>query len=246
MCREGPSRLMIVDDEAEIRGMLADFLTHEGYVVGAASGGAELDDALASGEPDLILLDVSMPGEDGLSIARRMKASRSTPIIMLSSLGDTVDRIVGLEVGADDYISKPFDIRELRARVRAVLRRGDSAPRHAEAAAAPSASSDLVPFGEAMLSIADRPLVGRDGELVTLTPMEFDMVETFLRFPNRVISRDRLAAPVASGAPCPLDRAVDIRVTRIRKKIETDPRRPRIIRTVRGAGYIYVPKSVPA
>jgi two-component system OmpR family response regulator len=244
MCREGPSRLMIVDDEAEIRGMLADFLTHEGYVVGAAADGAELDDALAAGEPDLILLDVAMPGEDGLSIARRMKASRSTPIIMLSALGDPVDRIVGLEVGADDYIAKPFDIRELRARVRAMLRRGDREPRQAEAA--PGASADLVPFGEAMLSVADRTLIGRDGELVTLTPMEFDMVETFLRFPNRVISRDRLAAPVAPDAPCPLDRAVDIRVTRIRKKIETDPRRPRIIRTVRGAGYIYVPKPAPA
>ncbi|MCO5160420.1 MAG: response regulator [Mesorhizobium sp.] len=246
MRHEGPSRLMIVDDEPEIRGMLADFLAHEGYVVGAASGGAELDDALAAGEPDLILLDVAMPGEDGLSIARRVKASRTTPIIMLSALGDTVDRIVGLEVGADDYIAKPFDVRELRARVRAVLRRGDRAVRQPEPPAAATASADLVPFGEAMLSISDRTLIGRDGELVTLTPTEFDMVETFLRFPNRVLSRDRLAAPVTPDAPCPLDRAVDIRVTRIRKKIEADPHCPRIIRTVRGAGYIYVPKPAPA
>ncbi|MFH1794086.1 MAG: response regulator [Pseudomonadota bacterium] len=246
MRREGPSRLMIVDDEAEIRGMLADFLTREGYVVGAASGGAELDDALAAGEPDLILLDVAMPGEDGLSIARRMKASRTTPIIMLSALGDTVDRIVGLEVGADDYIAKPFDIRELRARVRAALRRSDPASRQSETTVAPSGSTNLVPFGEAMLSIAERTLVGRDGEFVALTPTEFDMVETFLRFPNRVLSRDRLASPITPDAPCPLDRAVDIRVTRIRKKIETDPRHPRIIRTVRGAGYIYVPKPTPA
>lgn len=116
MRHEGPSRLMIVDDEAEMRGMLANLLSGDGYLVDAASGGAELDDALASREPDLILLDVAMPGEDGLSIARRVKASRATPIIMLSALGDTVDRIVGLEVGADDYIAKPFDIGELRAR----------------------------------------------------------------------------------------------------------------------------------
>lgn len=246
MRHEGPSRLMIVDDEAEMRGMLADLLSGDGYLVDAASGGAELDDALASREPDLILLDVAMPGEDGLSIARRVKASRATPIIMLSALGDTVDRIVGLEVGADDYIAKPFDIGELRARVRAVLRRGDQASPPPEEPAAPGASTDLVPFGEAILSLANRTLIGRDGELVTLTPTEFDMVETFLRFPNRVLSRDRLAAPISPEAPCPLDRAVDIRVTRIRKKIEADPRRPRTIRTVRGAGYIYVPKLPPA
>ena len=246
MRHEGPSRLMIVDDEAEMRGMLADLLSGDGYLVDAASGGAELDDALASREPDLILLDVAMPGEDGLSIARRVKASRATPIIMLSALGDTVDRIVGLEVGADDYIAKPFDIGELRARVRAVLRRGEQPSAPPEEPATPGASTDLVPFGEAMLSLANRTLIGREGELVALTPTEFDMVETFLRFPNRVLSRDRLAAPISPEAPCPLDRAVDIRVTRIRKKIEADPRRPRTIRTVRGAGYIYVPKLPPA
>lgn len=246
MRHEGPSRLMIVDDEAEMRGMLADLLSGDGYLVDAASGGAELDDALASREPDLILLDVAMPGEDGLSIARRVKASRATPIIMLSALGDTVDRIVGLEVGADDYIAKPFDIGELRARVRAVLRRGEQASPPPEEPAVPGVSTDLVPFGEAMLSLANRTLIGRDGELVALTPTEFDMVETFLRFPNRVLARDRLATPISPEAPCPLDRAVDIRVTRIRKKIEADPRRPRTIRTVRGAGYIYVPKLPPA
>jgi two-component system OmpR family response regulator len=243
MQRNNNARLLVVDDEAEMRGMVADFLVQDGYQVSPCANGHEMDAALAQDDCDLIVLDVSMPGEDGLSIARRLKARGSTPIIMLSALDDIVDRVCGLEVGADDYVTKPFDLRELRSRIRAVLRRGQPAAVAPKPAASRPAGRNLAPFGKVWLDLDRQNLIDADGNPSPLTPTEFELLATFARNPNRVLSRDQMTDPIESRDPSSLDRAIDIRVTRIRKKVERDPANPRVIRTVRGVGYIYVPPS---
>lgn len=233
------ARLVVVDDEAEIRAMVADYLGKNGFAVRRCASGKELDTALASGPADLVVLDVSMPGEDGISIARRLRASTKTSIIMLTGSDDVVDRIVGLEVGADDYLTKPFDLRELRARIRAVLRRGGVVvPENGVVA---NASGRLVPFGKVSLDLERHCLVDCKGETHRLTASEFDMLSVFAANPNRVISRERLLDTGGAADDEPFDRAIDIRIARIRKKIETDPATPQVIKTIRGAGYIYVP-----
>lgn len=231
-----PARVIIVDDEAEIRSMIADYLARDGYSVCRCGSGAELDAILESGPADLIVLDVSLPGEDGISIARRLRAAGSTPIIMLTALDDIVDRIVGLEVGADDYLTKPFDLRELRARVRAVLRRAATS---AETPPAGDAET-LVSFGKVCLDPDRHCLIDREGTCQRLTATEFDLLLAFAENPNRVMSRQQLL-DTSRSQDDPFDRSIDIRITRIRKKVELDASKPRVIRTVRGAGYIYVP-----
>ncbi|MEW9835228.1 response regulator [Mesorhizobium marinum] len=238
--------IAIVDDEPDVLSMLADALRRDGFEVVCCASAADLDDALDTGAPDLLVLDVNMPGEDGISIARRLRATRQLPIIMLTALADTIDRVVGLEVGADDYVTKPFDPRELGARVRAVLRRA----RHMKETQ-PAERQDAVPqkarpgavacFGEAFLDLDARCLVDRQGSPMAITATEFELLSTFARHPNTVLTRDRLLGDAAAhGASC-CDRAIDIRVTRIRKRIEVNPTRPQIIRTVRSVGYVYVP-----
>jgi DNA-binding response OmpR family regulator len=234
------ARLVVVDDEPDIRAMVADYLGRDGCTVYCCASGPELDAVLESGPADLVVLDVSMPGEDGLSIARRLRASGSTPIIMLTALDDVVDRIVGLEVGADDYLTKPFDLRELRARVRAVLRRVASTP--GDAPETPSANRDLAPFGKVRLDLEGHCLVDGEGKTERLTATEFDLLKTFAENPNRVMSRERLL-DTTFGRDDPFDRSIDIRIARIRKKVELDAAKPQVIRTVRGAGYIYVPSQ---
>jgi DNA-binding response OmpR family regulator len=222
--------------------MVADYLNGQGFSARAASGGAALDSIMPDFPPDLILLDVNMPQEDGLSVARRLRAARDIPVIMVTAADDVVDRIVGLEVGADDYVTKPFDLRELKARIRAVLRRG--AARQAETvAAAPSEPQEplSVSFGRMTVDRAGRRLLGPDGAEEAVTAMEFDLIEAFLDNPYRVLSRDRLLDLAHRKNDDPFDRSVDIRITRLRKKIEEDPSKPQTIKTVRGAGYIYSP-----
>lgn len=237
-----PARLIIVDDEVDIRAMVADYLARDGYAVSRCANGVEFDAVLQAGPADLVILDVSMPGEDGISIARRIRAAGMTPIIMLTAMDDVVDRIVGLEVGADDYLPKPFDLRELRARIRAVLRRGGSASQVVAGDSAANAADDaLVPFGKVFLDLGRHCLVDREGTDQRLTATEFDLLQSFARNPNRVMSRERLLDDACRRNEDPFDRSIDIRVTRIRKKIEVDPSKPQVIRTVRGAGYIYAP-----
>lgn len=232
------ARLIVVDDEPGIRAMVADYLGRDGYSVCRCASGTELDAVLKSGPADLVVLDVSMPGEDGISIARRLRAAGTTPIIMLTALDDVVDRVVGLEVGADDYLTKPFDVRELRARVRAVLRRGGVA---AETGCASGLAQGLIPFGKTSLDAERHCLVDRDGGIQRLTASEFDLLTTFAKNPNRVLARDQLLECRSGRDGDPFDRAIDIRIARIRKKIEADPAKPQAIKTVRSAGYMYVP-----
>ncbi len=231
--------LIVVDDEPGLREMVAEYLGRHGFMVRTASGGEELDSCLAAGPADMLVLDVNMPGEDGFSIARRIRATSSMPILMLTAANDIVDRVVGLEMGADDYLTKPFDLRELRARLRTVLRR--SAP----AAAAPPATpepprANQVRFGDAILDLDSHHLT-LHGADVPLTTMEFDLLQVFARNPNRVLAREQLLDLGNRGGNEPFDRSIDVRVTRIRRKIETDPAKPAIIQTVRGAGYMFVP-----
>jgi len=217
--------------------MVAEYLDRDGYAVVSCASGDELDAVLESGAMDLVLLDVNMPGEDGLSIARRLRGGSQLPIIMLTARDDIVDRVVGFEVGADDYLTKPFDLRELRARVRAMLRRAAAASR----ASVQAANVSLVPFGKVWLDLEAHCLRAAGGAEVRLTSSEFNLLAAFARAPNRVLSRDQLMEFAPGSDRDPFDRAIDIRVTRIRKKIEVEPTKPQVIRTVRNAGYIYVP-----
>jgi DNA-binding response OmpR family regulator len=236
-------RLVVVDDEPGILSLVSDYLAKDGYAVAKCRCGAELDRQLESGWPDLVILDVSLPGEDGFSIARRLRAARPTPIIMLTGLHDIVDRIVGLEVGADDYLTKPFDLRELKARVRAVLRRAAPA---ADLAAEKSGSTQrkhLSCFGQAYFDFEGRCLLDSEGAQLPLTATEFDLLAVFAKHPNRVLTREHLLEAIPGRASESCDRTIDIRVTRIRRRIEVDPAKPQVIRTVRSVGYVYVPSQ---
>jgi DNA-binding response OmpR family regulator len=239
--------IVVVDDEPDVLSMVSDHLGRDGYHVSRCSNGAELDRTLDSAAQDLVVLDVNLPDEDGISIARRLQATRRLPIVMLTALGDPIDRVVGLEVGADDYITKPFDLRELSARVRAVLRRAPGAdgvpvtPREPQPEQV--RARNIACFGQAFLDFDARRLIDRDGNDLPITATEFAMLSTFAEHPNKVLTRDRLLgdAPEHGSGCC--DRAIDIRVTRIRKRIEVNPTRPQVIRTVRSVGYVYVPPN---
>ncbi|MDA8113573.1 MAG: response regulator [Acidithiobacillus sp.] len=228
--------IYVADDDAGIRDLLAEYLAAQGYAVRCAKDGVELDAFLAERVPHLVVLDWMMPGEDGLSIARRLKASPGAPpIIMLSARGEDVDRIIGLEVGADDYLPKPFNPRELLARIRAVLRRPT-------VAAVPEREARLYRFGPYTVNLDARSLQ-RDGSEVPLTHGEFDLLEIFVSHPNRALTRDWLMDQLRGFERDPFDRSVDVRVNRLRKKIETDPAEPRYVRTVWGQGYLFAPQG---
>jgi len=236
---EGPvgRRIIVVDDDAGVREMVAEYLTQHGFSVRAADSAADFDRLFAAEPADLILLDVNMPGEDGFSLARRLRAAKvTTPIIMLTAMGDVIDRVVGLEIGSDDYIVKPFDLRELRARIAAVLRR--IAPAVDEAKTKEDAHR--VAFGAVVLDLDARRLIRADGSEEKLTAMEFDLLQAFARHPNRVLSRDTLLDLAHHKEMEPFDRSIDIRIARLRRKIETDPSKPQVIKTERGGGYIFV------
>jgi DNA-binding response OmpR family regulator len=236
-----PVRVIVVDDEPDLREMVAEYLGKYGYVVAAAADGRELDAHMEGGPPDLLILDVNLPGEDGFAIARRVRAISSVPILMLTVEGDTVDRVVGLELGADDYVPKPFDLRELRARIQSVLRRTGRArdpPPHQ----VPS-SGERVRFGDLLLDLEAHRLLQPDGTDLEITAMEFDLLAAFARNPNRVLSRDRLLDLAHNRDSEPFDRSIDVRITRIRRKVERDPEKPQVIKTMRGAGYMFVPSK---
>ena len=222
--------LLVVDDDAEIRELIQAYLDKQGYHVICVEDGSAMDEALAASSVDLILLDLMLPGEDGLSIAKRLKQTRNTPIIMVSAQGEEVDRIVGLEIGADDYIGKPFNPRELLARIRAVMRRN----------AAPEVDRQVVEFGTFRLDLNAHRLTEGD-RAVPLTSGEFDLLSILVQHPNKVLDRDRIVELLSSGQRSPFDRSVDVRVTRLRSKIETDPSAPDYIRTVWGKGYMFCP-----
>jgi len=226
-------RLLVVDDDAELRELAAAYLTQQGFDVSAVPDAVTMDAKLASEKFDLLILDLMLPGEDGLSIAKRLKGRAELPIIMVSAQGEDVDRIVGLEVGADDYIAKPFNPRELLARIRAVLRRSKARPLAAE-------SENVIRFGDFELDVAAHRL-SRHGQSVPLTSGEFDLLAVLARHPNKVLDRDRILDLLTGAERSPFDRSIDVRVTRLRGKIEPDPGRPVYIKTVWGKGYLFSP-----
>ena len=224
-------RVLIVEDDRQVRETVADYLQSHGYDVAQAEDGAAMRAALRSQVPELVLLDVRLPGEDGLALARWLREHHEVAIIMVTAAGEVIDRVVGLEVGADDYIGKPFDLRELLARIKSVLRRA-----HKPAVAA--ASSRRVSFGPCTLDLDRHQLIGRDGEEIPLTGMEFDLLRAFAEHPNRVLSRDQLIELMVARDAGPFDRAIDVQVSRLRQRLRDDAREPRIIKTVRGEGYV--------
>ncbi|MEQ8661100.1 MAG: response regulator [Gammaproteobacteria bacterium] len=237
--------VLIADDDADIRELLDDYLTDQGYAVLLAASGAELRALLGDRVPDVVLLDVGMPGEDGLSLARFVREQFDIGIIMVSGAGETVDRIIGLEVGAEDYLAKPFDLRELRARLKSVVRRYQRQPDTAEAVPESPAgmNGSRVRFGAVLLDLEACQAWDESGIEVTLTAAEFELLKVFVARPNRPLSRDQLMNLTQNRDWDPYDRSIDIRIARLRKKIEPDPDKPRVIRTRRGLGYMYVPHA---
>ncbi len=231
MTEPAPTTLLLVDDEPTLREPLAEYLTRQGFVVQEAESAAAARTKLAQATPDLVLLDIMMPGEDGLSLCRHLVESRSLPTILLTAKGEAMDRIIGLEIGADDYVTKPFEPRELVARIRSVLRR-------AERPAAPATDDELLyEFEGWQLDPLKHRLTDPDGALVPLSTAEFRMLRAFCDHPRQVLDRDRLLDMVQGREAHLFDRAVDNQISRLRRKIEADSRDPRFIQTVRGGGY---------
>ncbi len=232
--------LLVVDDDREIRSLVAQFLTKHGYRVTGVRDGAEMMRTLDGARVDLIVLDLMLPGEDGLSLCRRLRATpqtAQTPVIMLTAMGEETDRIVGLEMGADDYLAKPFSPRELLARIKAVLRRVSAPP----VAGAPAAAGTVLRFEGWSLDLTKRELRSPDGVLVQLSAGEYDLLVAFVEHPQRVLTRDQLLDLARGRSAVPFDRSIDVQVSRLRRKIEPDPAEPTLIKTVRGGGYLFTP-----
>ena len=230
------AHIVVVDDDPDVRETVAEYLRRNGFAVTEADGGAALREVMAARPIDLAVLDINMPGDDGLTLAREIRGSGSAGIIMLTANNDDLDKIVGLEVGADDYVTKPYNPRELLARVKAVLRRA----RHGGEETATLGRE--VQMGKCRLNLDTRRLYEPDGSEVQITAMEFDLLKTFAERPNRVLSRDQLLDLAHNKEMEAFDRSIDTRITRLRRKIEPDPSKPDCIRTVRGAGYVYNPE----
>lgn len=239
------TRLLVVDDDPSVRAMLREYLEGHGYSVGEAAGGAQMREQIERDLPDAVLLDIRLPGEDGLTLARYLRERYDVGIIMVTASGDVVDRVVGLELGADDYIAKPFDLRELLARLKSVLRRLQAKPpAEASAPAATGQQPRRQRFGRCEIDIESRRMFEVGGAEVTITAMEFDLLTAFLANPNRVLSRDQLLQHTRNREWEPFDRSIDIRIGRLRRKVEPDPAgEPRCIRTVRSAGYMFIPTA---
>lgn len=225
-----PIAILLVDDERSLREPLAEYLVRQGFQVREAESAAAARTMLAQNVPDIVLLDIMMPGEDGLSLCRHLVETRSLPTILLTAKGEAMDRIVGLEIGADDYVTKPFEPRELVARIRSV-------PRRAERTAPAPAEEPVFVFEGWQLDPLKRRLTDPDGALVPLSTAEFRMLRAFCEHPRQVLDRDRLLDLVQGREAHLFDRAVDNQVSRLRRKIETDSRNPHFIQTVRGDGY---------
>jgi len=239
--------IAVVDDEQPARDMVGDYLRMHGFSVSLCDGGASLRQSIAQRVPDLIVLDLNMPEEDGLSIIRDLKQRNGVPIIMLTATASPIDRVVGLELGADDYLAKPCELRELLARVRSVLRRSSQAQPQLKSIAvngkAKPAETTRVRFGTKWLDHDAQALRDDSGNEHPLTASEYGLLKVFAANPKRVLSRDRLLELAEARDAEAFDRAIDLRIMRIRRKIEPDPTRPSVIRTVRGGGYLYSPSG---
>ena len=229
------ARIIVCDDEEPMREMLEELLTDEGYSVTTAKDGADLRRLVPQLRPDLVICDLKMPGEDGLSLTRWLRAESHAAVIMLTGMGSVVDRVVGLEMGADDYLAKPFEPAELRSRIKSVLRR-TMAPIHEHGRPA-----GRTRVGRCVVDMELKTMFDENGEKVSLTSMEFDLLYTFITHAKRVLTRDQLLEMAHHQRWDPFDRSIDIRITRLRKKIEVDPSKPRVLRTVRGEGYMLMP-----
>jgi DNA-binding response OmpR family regulator len=232
--------ILVVDDQQEICDLVREYLTDEGFRVSIARDGTELREQMARSPVDLVILDLMLPGEDGLQLARELRNQSEIGIIMLTGRGETVDRIIGLEMGADDYLPKPFHLRELLARVRSVMRR--AAGRSGEA---PPGHRVRVRFTGWTFDLASRVLTSPGGEEVRLTTGEFELLAAFVDHAGQVLSRDRLLDLARGREAGPFDRTIDVQVGRLRRKLQDDPREPNLIKTVRGGGYIFTPVVEP-
>ncbi len=229
--------ILIVDDEPDVREVLEEYFVAHGYAAHRAASASDARAIAAQHSIDLALLDISMPGEDGLSLARHLRERYPRiAVVMLTSAGTVVDRIVGLEVGADDYVAKPFDPRELLARVKSVLRR-------TSLAAAADLGAERVRVGRCVLDLAAHRLTDDEANEVPMSPLEFDLLKALVENPNRALSREHILNLSQQRDADPFDRSVDLRVMRVRKKVEPDPEHPRYIRTVRNAGYVFIPSG---
>ena len=230
---DAPDHILIVDDDAEIRSLLSQYLVKNGLRVTAAADGRGMWQALDAGRIDLIVLDLMLPGDDGLTLCRNLRAKSDIPVIMLTARGEETDRIVGLEMGADDYLAKPFSARELLARIKAILRRARSLPENLQ-----PDSARHIRFADWVLDTAHRRIISAAKVVTPLSGAEYRLLRIFLSHPNRVLNRDQLVDLTQGKEANPLDRSIDVQVSRLRNRLGDDPREPRLIKTVRGEGYV--------
>lgn len=233
-----PFHIAVVDDEPDITQLLAGYLSRQGYRISELASGEALVTLMAADPPDLVLLDLGLPGEDGFAIARMLRERWRCGLIIVTGRGDAVDKVVGLEIGADDYVTKPFDLRELLARIKAVLRR--LAPAATPVAEAASPPRERLCFDQWEIDVAARQVSGAEGRVVALTSGEFDLLCVMARHPGRVLSRDFLLEHTRGREAAPFDRTIDVQIGRLRRKLDDDPDEPRLIKAVRGAGYVLV------
>ncbi|MEM7505677.1 MAG: response regulator [Pseudomonadota bacterium] len=233
----GNAHILVCDDEQDVREMLSEYLERRGFQVSTAGDGQELRAVLDTRSVDAIVLDINMPGEDGLSVLRNLRIDNPVPVIMLTATAEVIDRILGLEMGADDYLGKPVDLRELEARLKTVLRR--QAPVPAATEAGNGSSEARIPFGLCTLDMEAAALYDGDGAEVPITAMEFSLLKVFAENKGRVLNRDQLLDQAHDRDWDPFDRSIDIRISRLRRKIEPNASKPEVIRTVRGLGYIF-------
>jgi len=237
---DSPPHLLIVDDDEEIRGLITRYFGNQGFRVSVAAHGAGMRAIVGSESIDVVLLDLGLPREDGFELTRWLREHWRGAIIIVSGRGESVDRVVGLELGADDYVTKPFDLRELLARVRSVMRRVATATVPPRSASKPTS----VEFAGFRLDAEARVLIGPSGNEVELTTGEFDLLTVFLEMANRVLSRDQLMERMHGREAGPYDRSIDVQIGRLRRKIERDPAKPELIKSVRGAGYLFAARVV--
>ncbi len=230
---ETAAHILVVDDDHEIRTLLAEYLDANGFRTLMATNGSDMRKVLSEARVDLVVLDLTLPGEDGLTLCRNLRADSNIPVIMLTARGEPLDRILGLEMGADDYLSKPFEPRELFARIRSVLRRTQALPPNMV-----SPEAQQIQFGRWTLDLIARHLVNNDGLVVALSGAEYRILKVFLDHPNRVLNRDQLLELTQGRESDPFDRSVDIQISRLRQKLGDDARTPVIIKTVRNEGYV--------
>lgn len=235
---EDPAKIIVCDDEPHLREMVAEYLSERGYDVREVGEATAMHDMMRSDAPaDLVILDINMPGEDGLTALRTLRTTSEAPVIMLTAASEVIDRVVGLEMGADDYLGKPVDLRELEARIKAALRRRPASG--TEEPAANPRSNGKVSFGPCKIDLDGAQLFDAEGEEIPITAMEFSLLKVFVENRGRVLNRDQLLEQAHDKGWEPFDRSIDLRISRLRRKIELNPTKPEVIRTVRGIGYVF-------